>query len=96
MRHKKIIKRSDGSQVKIDVRFWADSSRDEFNYRINVSTCAPKKRTWKYLGFDDNYEYRQLDLQERIKFVESKQLEIVSSKEVLQAKLELWEKIKPV
>lgn len=44
MKHEKLIKRNDGSQIKIQVDLWCDSFRDEFSYRVELKTCAARKR----------------------------------------------------
>lgn len=73
MQHEKIIKRSDGSEVKICVYFLYDSGRDKAYWTYVVHTRAPGKKEFIYQGSD----------------------EWVTPEEILQAKLELWEKIKP-
>lgn len=96
MKHEKIIKREDGSKVKISISFYSDSFRPESDkYRVAVQTCAKRKRTWINVTNSDDYSYRCLSMDERSKFAKEKQLEYVSKEEILSAKLELWEKLKP-
>ncbi len=95
MLHEKILKRDDGSRVKILVDFCVVNFSDTgFKFFSDVRTCAKGKRTFNVLNFDD-YEYRALTIKERQEFYVQRQLEHVTKEELLQAKLELWEKMKP-
>ncbi len=79
MLHEKILKRDDGSIVKIAIRFSSDRFFGEYGgYMTTVRTCA-----------------RRLDMDGRNEYEVKKQLEHVTKEEILQAKLELWEKMKP-
>ena len=94
MTHEKIFKRPDGSRVKVEVTFWCDS-RDGANYRFQVSKCLPGKRTFISPTSTDDYEWRKLSMPERIAFNVRKYLEIATPAEILETKLELWNKLKP-
>ena len=92
--YEKIIKREDGSRVKIFVDLF-DVRYGELAYRTSASTCGKGKRTW-YGSFDSNhYMYRQLSMEDRRTYEHESQLDFVSEDELLQAKTELWEKLKP-
>jgi len=92
--HEKILKRPDGTRVKIIVSFW--DSRTGYRYDIeDVRTCAKGKRTWVPVQDSNCYSYRRLSLDDRAKEKVKEELKVVTKEEVLQAKLELWEKLKP-
>ena len=97
MKHETLIQRPDGTKIKLIVGFWADSMRDEFGYTVQLAVCQPRKRTFIYARneYQDDYEYRALNKQERQKFVEENNLKYVTAEEIYQAKIELWNKIKP-
>lgn len=72
----KILKRSDGSRVKVEVSLMVQSSYMpgiQVAFRLMVTHCAPRKRTWS----------------------RSNDLSLLSDEEALNAKLELWQSIKP-
>lgn len=95
MRHEKIIRRGDGSRVKIEISTYIDYSRRPV-YRIDsVTMCEKGKRTWTGHCFKNDFRYRSLKHEDRIKYATEKFLEIVTEDEMWQAKLELWEKLKP-
>lgn len=93
-RHEKIIKRKDGSRVRIIVDL-IDFSYGNPTYRAIIHICEKRKRTWRST-FDSNcYAYRELSMEERRKHEHESQLKFISEDELLQAKLELWETLKP-
>lgn len=94
MTHEKIIKREDGTRVCIQLTLIADFR--EVSWRVNISVCQPKKRTFKGIYSSDDYLFRRMEHEEKKYFIESKQLEYVTPAEILFAKLELWNKFKPV
>lgn len=94
MQHEKIIRKKDGSRVKIIVNFYTDSFRnDGASYNHNVTTC--KKGGRKFLELDGGNSYSNRTSIERRKMREVKK-ETVTPDEILQVKLELWEMMKPV
>lgn len=94
MKSELILKRPDKSQVKITADFWAD--RRGFGWGIHVQTKGPGKRKWCDFTDTNDYSYRKLSMTERSEFVKASQLEVVTEEEILQAKMKLWESIKPV
>lgn len=96
MTHEKIIKRPDGTQYKIEVTF-SSGYHDNFAYRVELWTRAKGKRNWYNINNKiSDYDWRQATMAERAKMIDAEQLKHVSAEEILQAKTELWEKMKPV
>jgi len=79
MKHKLIIKRDDGSKVKIEIKLFIPFilEDEEPEYRVSVFSKDKCRRKWEY-------NHTLLDCHA-----------LVTKEEVLKAKLELWEKIKP-
>jgi len=79
MKHELIIKRDDGSKVKIEIKLFVHFMRDdgEPEYRVSVFSKDKGRRKWEY-------NHTLLDCHA-----------LVTKEDVLKAKLELWEKIKP-
>lgn len=82
--HEKIIKRDDGSRIKIIVRI-EGYSYGIVSYNVDVERCKPKKRTWENVFLRTD---RRPDREGRL-------LGIVSSDELHQAKKELWLSLEP-
>ncbi len=97
MRHEKIIRREDGSRIKIEVSVYMDGfGGGKPKYRFHVSSCEKGKRTFKNVyNFDRDYTWRALKMDDRLIYSQNKYLEHVSAEEVNQAFLELWEMLKP-
>jgi hypothetical protein len=97
MKHEKIIKRDDGSQVKIYVRFFSDHINEEFRYSVNIFVKPPNQQNW------DNVEkklydlkYRELSKPKRKVARNQRLLNFATAEEIHAVKIELWEKMKPV
>lgn len=95
MKHEKLIKREDGSRVKIDVEFYANSIMGEHRYLYRVLICGKGKKKFTNPANTDSYEYRSLSMPDRRKYEERQYLEYVTNEEILATKLELWNKLKP-
>lgn len=95
MKHEKIFKREDGSKVNIDIDFWSEGFTNKFTYRVSVSTCEPKKRTFKYVNDTDDYNWRRLNHEQRKEYEMKNNLEYVTKEEIQETALELWNKMKP-
>lgn len=93
-----ILKRDDGTRVKITVEYYSDSvySSKSLEYKVIVSYCNKGKRTWMLTYNADGYKYRKLSMEERRIFVKESYLDYVTEKEILEVKLALWESIKPI
>ncbi|MCP4356295.1 MAG: hypothetical protein GY793_11870 [Proteobacteria bacterium] len=97
MRHEKIIRREDGSRIKIEVSVYMDGhGGGKPRYDFTVTLCEKGKRTFKGVhNFDYDYTWRAMSMEDRKKYCKNKYLEYVSTEEVNQAFLELWEMLKP-
>ncbi len=99
MEHTKIIERSDKSKVKIRVQFKTSySSVSSCSYDFDVYILPPRKRIWINVSYEltQSYLYRKLGNVERREAILNKQLEYVTKEEIYAAKLELWQKLKPI
>lgn len=94
MQHEKIIKRIDGFQVKIDVSTYM-VGLNKLVYKTMVFTKQPKKRTWIHVQIQEDWAYRSLSMEQRREKDELHKLNFVTAEELHQAKIELWEKLKP-
>ena len=92
MHTEKIIKREDGSRVKIRTHPFIDQ---EVIYKVYVSTCKKGKRTWISAGDSDLYKYRGLTMDERRALEYKSFLKVVTEEEIQAARLEIWEAMKP-
>jgi len=92
MSFQKIIKKDDGTQIKIEM--WVELSFSEtVNIQYTVLKKEKGKRTW-VLPFDKtSQEYRGLKLQDRFNHAEQDFLKVVTQEEIELAKLEAIEKI---
>lgn len=95
MKHEKILRRDDGSRVKIEVLLNTDSYRSGFGYTSRVFSCEKGKRTWVGTYNHDCHMYRKLSMDERIRFQYDSQFNLVLETELQEVRLELWDKIKP-
>lgn len=90
MLYEKIIKRDDGSKVKILVQ--------DFEYPIpyftNVSVCRKNKRTYNDVTIN-SHEFRTLSFDCRLKADLINQLSVVSELELYDAKICAWQSMKP-
>ena len=95
MRHETILKREDGSQVKISVTLYINSTTEKPEYNISVTTRGKGKRNWLGCIDTDIWTYRQMNLQQREVFRMEQYLKHVTPAEIKAAKLEMWHKLKP-
>lgn len=91
MRHERILKRDDGSKVKITVDLGIDSSNCWWSVR--VETCDKGKRKWINTYDGNDYRYRKLDLAARQEYRLQKQLEKVTLEEIRDTKFALVQQI---
>lgn len=96
MRHEKIIKRPDGSRVKITVTLNTQSHRNEAYWNFMCHVCEPRKRTWTTPVNHDDYSWRDLNHDDRVAEDKRRCLTLASEEEVLDAMQELLQSIKPV
>ncbi len=95
MQHEKIIKRPDGSRVRITIDFRNDWNRKDPEWTFRVDTCEKGKRTWIGPYDSNNYSFRQLSMADRAKACREASLRRASPQEIEAAMLELWEKLRP-
>jgi hypothetical protein len=94
MTHEKIFSRPDGTKHKVIVSFYAGFIEKDCKWSVEVLKCEPRKRTWLNVTSDD-YQWRAKSMGDRAKADMDKFLKLVTPEEILQAKVELWEKMKP-
>jgi len=87
--------RPDGTKVLIEARVTIEWHRPKPNYEIAVCVCQPKKRTFYGVYDSNDYEYRALKIVDRAAYILAKQLEVCTKEEMMEAKMKLWESIKP-
>ena len=61
----RIIKRPDGSRVKLRVSLRIDAHRSTAEYIVYVRTCLPGKRTWNPVIDGNDYKYKALPFEDR-------------------------------
>lgn len=93
LKYEKIIRRDDGSRVRIEIEIRNDHRTIE--YITAVFTCEKRKRTWKPTYDRDGYNYRGLGMDGRKNFAYDSQFEAISNEELLAAKTEYWESLRP-
>lgn len=94
MRDETILKRDNGDKVKILCEVYVDFHNPP-NWQINVHTQQKGKRLWLGTHSTDDYAWRRLDSKERERYEMTIYLKYVSAEEIYQAKLSLWEQMKP-
>jgi hypothetical protein len=94
MTHEKIITHDNGDKVRITIFFYCDYSGHKYNIRY-VEVKPKGKRTWKSVHSSDDDTWRRLDSAGRAQYEMNICLQYVTSAEIMQAKLELWEQLKP-
>lgn len=95
MKYENIIKRPNGKRVKITSHFYCDHVRGP-QYTFTVEWCEKGKRKWRP-SFDGNdFSYRRLNIDDRLKYELQKNYEHVTVEEVGTNHLALWKRMKPV
>lgn len=93
MNHEKILRRDDGSRVKIKV--WFFEYRGKLDWRFQTFVCQKGKRTWTSPVNRDDYAWRKLNQEDRKTENIRRSLTLASPEEVHEALLEAWELLKP-
>jgi len=92
--YEKIFKRDNGTQFKIDASII--TFHYEFQYRINIAYRDKGKKNWLYLPDTlHDYEFRRLSMEDRENHKNENYLRFVTPDEILQAKIGLWNQLKP-
>ena len=94
VRFEKILRREDGSRVKVIIIWSSSSNRDYPRYHVIVERCAKRKRTWLDVTYED-YRFSLLSREDKHRKRREDILKAVTEDEILQVKLELWETLKP-
>jgi hypothetical protein len=95
MTHTKIFIREDGTKARIFLRYSTEWYKDDQNWEMQISILLPRKRNWKQIADPLDYKFRMKDDEEKRTLIEAEQLNCVTPEEIHQAKLELWNKLKP-
>ena len=94
MTHEKIFKRSDGSQVKVSVWLYVHENKSNWGFLLWVKELGSDR--WVDPFSDRDYILRIAKPQLRDGVKTDSYDHYISKKEILQTKLELWNRIKPV
>lgn len=94
MTHEKVFKRKDGSLVKVSVWLYVHLNKSNWGYSIFLK----EKNADKWIDpFNDNEYITRVMKPQYVNGLKHDTFDnYISKKEILQAKLELWEIIKPV
>jgi hypothetical protein len=92
MRHSKILKRPDGSRVRINVELLIDRSYNQSLWSFTVDTCDKGKRTWQTPA--GTSKLRILD-RDKLQNIREESLRRASSHEIQAVMFELWEALRP-
>lgn len=96
MKHEKIIRRSDGSRIRIKVELTIEWNNSEPRWSFITHKCEKGKRTWRTHVDTDCYQWRRLSREDREKENERRSLILATREEVNEVMIELWEAVKPV
>lgn len=94
MTHETILKRADGTKISIHVSLYVDN-RNDCIWKVTVAICHPRKRSYSYVSKGDDYSWRRLSMEDREKATMAEYLKHVTAEEILAAKIDLWNAIKP-
>lgn len=88
--------KEDGTRFRVQLYLFFEYK--DIRYRIsNIRYCEPRKRTWKSLevSFRDDWDYRQLDQEDRRKYEVRKYIEFAGKDKLKEAIMSAWENLKP-
>ncbi len=88
-----MVIKENGNKVKIRVYFYFSLEKPIYN--ISARICLTGKRTYINVCNIDGFEYRRLNSTERNSYEMSKIREHVTDEQILEAKMELWNLLKP-
>lgn len=95
MRHEKIIRRDDGSRVKITVSLTVDYCSNNANWDFQVHRCEKGKRSWESNVDEFSYTLRSLSIKEQRARTRHLALQLATEEEVKAVMQELLNTIKP-
>jgi hypothetical protein len=93
MTHEKIFKRKDGSRVKVSVWLYVHLNQSNWGYSIFIREADSDR--WIDPFSDSEYINRIVKPKFKNSLKHDNFDEYISKKEIMEAKLELWEIIKP-
>lgn len=97
MKNEKIFTRENGTQYLIQISFVHDSFRETFEYMVQVLTREKGKRNWNNIPQQlSEYDIRKMDWEEQKEYHYRNSLRFVSEQEIMEAKIELWNKLNPI
>jgi hypothetical protein len=94
MNYEHVLKRIDGTKIKISVRFWVNHQRPE--YEVCVTVCGKRKRIYQECFNSDGYKYRALSMEDRRTHAYNEFLKFASEEEINAARIETWNFLKPL
>lgn len=94
MTHEKIFKRKDGTRVKVSVWLYVHLNKSNWGYSIFLKEAGSDK--WIDPFSDTDYINRVIKPKFATGFHVDAFDNYISKKEIMQAKLELWEILKPL
>jgi hypothetical protein len=96
MTHEKIFQRRDGTAVKISVWLYVQENKSNWGYVLRIR--EPESEQWIDPFNDREYLQRSLDKNPQNGAITTPHgfAQYISQKEIMQAKMELWRRIKPV
>lgn len=97
MRHEKIIENElNNTKIKIEVEAAVNNGFVIYDYEVSVRRMGNKAwKQWAPAVDTSSKEYRKLGLSERREYANKIISALVTTAEILAAKTELWEKMKP-
>ena len=95
MKHERLLRRDDGSRVKIRVELTTDFTSDVPRWKWNCLSCAAGCRTWTPPVSQDDFAWRRLSYEDRQLDERRRSLLLVSESEVAETMRELIALIVP-
>lgn len=92
MRIEKIYKKEDGTKYKVTVDFYTTSFNQKWD--VTAEVCQPGKRKFTPIVNENDYRYRALSMEDRVKFAHKKLTEHIPVEWIRETQMELVEKIR--
>lgn len=68
---------------------------NDCTWKITIAKCPARKLSYTYVNNTDDYTWRRLSMEDREKATMAEYLKHVTAEEILAAKIDLWNAIKP-
>ena len=78
MKSEIILRRENGSRMKIECSVWIDFRSTKSEYEITVSICEKGKRKFHDVVNNDSWDRRKLDMKDRPVYDHEQQLKYVT------------------